>query len=234
VAKTPAPKQNSSLIKILVVGVVVVGVLFKMTEPEPVTKKKASNRPTGQSTSSSKKKKDTFTKEDYSAQFASVETEMKNSFKPVIASKSTNSMLQQLTTNGIPALFAGGDPNWIYTGNMEIDGVPNALLENTSTGEGAYLRPGERWKQCTLKVVTEGSITLEGPSGYVKTIKVGTNDVQPVDPAAAGISPLPPAGNSPRTASGNLSGPIGPLEANIGDNSGEVPTENRRRNRRNR
>jgi hypothetical protein len=224
VPNTASAKPNSNLIKLLVGGLVLIGVLFKLTESEAVVKKKSSTRPDGTVTAS-KKKKDEFRPEDYTAEFASLTETTKNSFKPVIASKNANTQLTSLSPNGIPPLFAGGDPNWIYTGNMEVDGVPNALLENKSTGEGVFLRPKERWRKMVLREVGNDFIVLEGPNGYIKTVQLPSMEAfDMLSPAkvVVGTSPqtLPPAGPTPSgrfADSGGLTGVIGNTQANISD-----------------
>jgi hypothetical protein len=246
---TQAPKSN--LIKLLIGGAVVMIIAFKATESQPVVRKKSSGRPDATLTTKKKGKED-FLPEDYSAEFASLSERTKNSFKPLIASKNANSVLQPISPNAIPPLFAGGDPNWIYTGNMEVDGVPNALLENRQTGEGVFLRPRERWRKMVLREVGKDFIVLDGPNGYVKTVTIlDESATQTVAPAQVVVGTvggtLPPAGPTPngRQAFGNDgrnitgqigNGPNGGTQANIDEftNDGSFDPNNQQRGRRTR
>jgi hypothetical protein len=175
-----AKKQPSVLVKLgPLLGVL--GVILYFSSAPPAATAKTAKLPflPGQS----KSKKDLYLKEDYTAEFASFDTEINNSFKPLIVKKDPNSSMMAVNPNGIPSLFAGGDPNWIYTGNMTVDGVPNALLENTSTGEGVFLRPNERWRKLVMTEVLSDAIVLTGPNGYVKTVRIGVEESMTEAPA---------------------------------------------------
>ena len=145
----------------------------------------------------------------------------------------------------------------MYTGNMVVDGVPNALLENGGNGEGVFLRPGQHWKNLRLVSVKEDTIEVEGPEHEMKTIHFDDKSLGTSSTTSGALQPLPPAaiqgnlpaGPSPQATQPNgrrqrgqqanqanadaLIGPIGngtDLEASIDDTTSN--TNNTRKNRR--
>jgi hypothetical protein len=259
-AKQSQP-NNGSLKKLGIAGgVLLLIAVFFPGGSEPIKKGGKGNFQFAGGGSSGKKKTDLFEKEDYTAKFASIDSEMKNAFQPLVAKKDNEKNQKPLAVNAIPANFASGDGNWIYTGNMTVDGVPNALLENTQSNEGVFLRPGEKWKSMQLKEVRSDSIVLEGPNGYTKTVFFATNpEVKPVEPgrvaanstapgqpavgAATNAQTLPPAdanqGGGRRRrrdqqqstqASADLFGPIGGNVSELENNSLQNSFNNNREN----
>lgn len=223
--------NNSSMKRLGIIGgaLVLVAVLFPGGETTPLKKGKGNFQFAAGGGTSTKKKTDTYEKEDYTAQFASLESEMKNGFRPLIAKKSADSSMTPLASNGIPAAFASGEPNWVYTGNMAVNSVPNALLENTQSGEGVFLRPGERWKALILKEVRQDSIVLEGPSGFIKTVFFASqSELSPMDPVKSGVLPPATAGTNPGAATNPAAG----TNANNPANSEQNNSQDRRRRRR--
>ena len=231
--------QQSSLKKVLIFGLPILALVAffpsgSSNAPKGLSKTQqalldAKNGNTG--SSKSKKVDPLDMPEDHNApKFESVNASMKNTFVPLVTKKSGGNKTG--LPGGIPAWFADGEGNWVYTGNMTVNGVPNALLENTASGEGVFLRPGQKWKSLKLVSVHEDSIDLEGPNNEHKTI---FDEIAYV--ADAPISPLPPASpanipggnttqpgsdgsgngnrrrrgqnNGPVAGDGGLSGPIG-------------------------
>jgi hypothetical protein len=143
------------------VAVAIVG--YTMTAPEsgaakkPTTKK--SNKPVV-----AKKGTEIFTEEDKNASFPRIQVEFKNAFVPLVA-KDGGIGGSDAAANKIPSSFSGGDANWVFTGTVEVDGVRQALLENRNSGDGVFLRSGQRWKNCVVKRVNQDSVVIEGPSG---------------------------------------------------------------------
>ncbi|MBX7134922.1 MAG: hypothetical protein K1X67_19825 [Fimbriimonadaceae bacterium] len=163
-----------SLLKKPIFWIAVVGLsgaAWVATSPED-TGKKAVPKVAKRST---KKKVDVkFTREDFEAKFAPVKSDLKNVFVPVIAKTSGLGGADGLA-NVIPAEFAGGDGSWTYTGNAEVDGVPTALLENRASGDGVFLRAGERWKSAVVVSIGPNNVVMKGPSG-TKTFALVDNE----------------------------------------------------------
>ena len=113
---------------------------------------------------------DEFTPQDYTAKFAVLNQTPKNAFKPLIVRDNGTGGLKgrlAIRTNGIPLDLAGGEGNWAYSGMAVINGKPTALVENSGTGEGVFLKVGQKWKRATVRKVTDTSLVLIGEDGRV-------------------------------------------------------------------
>ncbi|MFN8140115.1 MAG: hypothetical protein U0R49_09995 [Fimbriimonadales bacterium] len=110
-----------------------------------------------------------FDEADYKAKFQAVSTAAKNVFMPV-AGLSSGAPGIPSKTDAIPAAFAGGDSNWVYTGTAEVDGVPVALFENTSDREGVFLKHGERWKSSRVLQIGPDYVVLASESGLTHRV----------------------------------------------------------------
>lgn len=156
-----------------------------------------------------KKDKETdLTDEDYKAKFASITTPARNIFAPLVSrSKGLRGSSGSIDQGPmmIPPELTLGQATWTYTGMAEVDGVPTALVENSETQEGVFLKRGEKWKLATIYSISEDALVLSGPDGVRHTVKVsGSESAEPaVQPAnnAGGFQPL--------RISPNMSGPIG-------------------------
>ena len=196
----PNPKQSSSLKKLLFLGaglVVIVVVAFP-SGSAPTTD---AHPPKTVVATSSTKKDSLYTKEDENAKFERISAATRNSFVPLV----TKGMGGKLGIDGIPINFTGGEGSWTYTGNMTVDGIPNALLENSVSGDGVFLRPGQHWKTLRLIAVKDDSIELEGPDGSRKTVFFADKSLNVTSSSGNNLSPLPPA-----AIQGNL--PSGPAQ----------------------
>lgn len=137
---------------------------FFLTEPETTKgsslkatpRKKAAVKPGATSV--------VFTEEDSKATFNRVSEPPRDAFRPIVARRGGIGGGDGLA-NGLPSDFTGGEGNWVYTGSAEIDGVTSALLENRTSGEGVFLKRGERWKSASVISVGSRSIVMRGPSG---------------------------------------------------------------------
>ena len=189
-----ATTQNKKSSMPLLVGVLVVALAFGMMGGGGgATAKKGTAM---QFPTATKKKKSgdiEYLPEDEKAQFASIEGGLPNAFKPAVQKKIAVGSAK--TSNAIPPIFTSGETGWIYTGNMEVNGGQNALLENGGTGEGVFLKPGEKWKSMTLRQVKTDSIVLRAEDGFEKEIFFGSNQSD----AAQTVAPVNP-GPAPRMA----------------------------------
>lgn len=162
---------------------------------------------------------DQFTDQDYSAHFASVALPAsKDAFKPLVYRKDVAARNGAAQLNAIPSDFAGGDANWLYTGTAAVDGVPEALFENKSTGEGVFVQHGAHWKNATVQEITPTTVLLDGPSG-TKLLQLVSEEPVAAATTTPGATPAAGAnGTAPVTppVNGALTGPI--------DNSTVTPT----------
>ena len=153
-------------------------------------------------TKSAKSKGTVFLAEDYSATFKPVTAAARNVFQPLIARSGVGGLGGLSGPVGVPTELTMGEQNWVYTGMAEVDSVPTALLENTTTQDGIFLKQGERWKQATVYQITPDVLTLVGPDGMHHFVKVLGSE-EPIEQMPVGVRPLavtPPP---------NLQGPIG-------------------------
>jgi hypothetical protein len=221
VAKVSRPIIYAALFGVVAYAAVV------LTEPETPTKKT-----TKKTTATAKKNaNDPYLPQDYKAKFERVNLPVKNAFKPLVVRQSAGGALDSLRLDGLPAGFAGGDPNWRYTGTAEIDGVRVALIENHVSGDGVFLKVGETWNQTVLTSIETEAIVMVGPGGAVRRIRLG----EPEESRVASGNTVPNQGMAavPPVRVGGISGPIsaGPLDG--GMNLESAP-RNRGRNRNNR
>jgi len=213
-------KDSSRLVWYAVGGLALFGILWMATAPNAPAKtvKKMASRPLASSTVD-----DQFTAEDYKTRFpalAILKTEPKDSFKPLVYRKDVVGKNGTSTLNAIPADFAEGDSNWLYTGTAVTDGVPEALFENKSTGEGVFVQHGAHWKKAVVEQITPTTVLISGPSGtkLLQLVneeptedKSATTTATPgavsitagATPADAGTTPVSPTVTAP------MSGPIG-------------------------
>lgn len=145
-----------------------------LTNPEDAPKKSTPSRVTKKKTSN-KKTTVQFIDADFEADFKPLNSELKNAFQPIVIRKSGGFGGGEGAANVIPADFTGGDTGWVYTGNAEIDGASMALLENRTTGEGVFLKAGERWKSAAVSKILTDAVVMSGPSG-IKTFTLVTEE----------------------------------------------------------
>lgn len=173
------------------VGVVALGAIaWVATTPEQDTKSGITARKFTAKKSTSRQGEPVFVKEDYDAKFELVNIELKNSFQPIVARRGAGLSGGEGQANAVPPDFTGGETGWFYTGSAEIDGVRSALLEHRPTGEGAFLKTGERWKSAMVAQVLADSVVMKGPSG-TKTFSLVNEERIPS--LAGGFAPLPVA-----------------------------------------
>ena len=180
-------------------GIVAVAYVYTQDEPKTGTSKKKTTR---SSKAVVAKDKFGFSDEDYNPPAFAPVTFTKNAFQPVIV-RTRQAGEIAIAPDAVPAELAGGDPNWFYTGNAELDGKPTALLDNRVTMESEFVAQGQKWKRCTIVQILPQALVLAGPSGRkVKlTLSSGEATIVPGSNSryASGYQPVNPS----------LRGPIG-------------------------
>lgn len=193
-------KSLSMPVRLLLLAVIIVAA-WAVLSPDSSSVKKPTKKPVA--TRKVRAGEVEYTPDDYKVRFASAQGSLKDAFKPLVA-KAATSKGGSLIVNTVPATFAGGEANWVYTGTAEIDGVLQALLENRTTGEGVFLKVGETWKGSSVEEITEDSVVLVSPdTGLEKKLTLPADDS--ISPGPAGFAPAQLA-NPPA-----LRGNIGPL-----------------------
>jgi hypothetical protein len=173
------------------------------TEPDPAPAGTGTKRT---ATKTVNKKADVYLPEDYKAKFASLNEVPKDAFHPLVVRKTSGTQASPPDPDGIPFDATGGEPDWHYTGLVEVNGTKMALIENDSTGEGVYLRRGDRWKKIVVSSISDEALILVGPGGTPFRIKLGERGEEPAAPTGTNPTPLQP-----------------PLQGVIGAGSANVP-----------
>ncbi len=115
-----------------------------------------------------------FKPEDYSLRFATYVAPVKNTFKPLVVRQDTTKMTTSLP-GSLPLPFTGGG-DWVYSGRVIVNGVPQGLLENRTTGDSEFVFRGQRWKFSTILEIGSESIALQGPQGATFTLIAGASE----------------------------------------------------------
>ncbi|MEZ0325115.1 MAG: hypothetical protein ACAH95_04355 [Fimbriimonas sp.] len=190
----------------------VFGALFPAEEPvKPKVTKKTSKVST---------KVQAYTDDDFKLKFATYAEPVKNTFKPLVVRQDST---RSSSPGSLPLPFVGkGD--WVYSGRVVVNGVPQGLLEDRESGDSEFVFRGQRWKYSTILEIGADSIELQGPEGATITLIAGASEPAPTESVTA------PGAAAPVT--------VGPgLMGNIGVQPLPEATQNerpRRRNRRNR
>jgi hypothetical protein len=162
-----------------------------------------------------KKKTDQYVESDYSIKFAAASEPVRDSFRPLIIRDAPRG---NDLAGGIPSSYASGDGNWVYSGMATVNGVPQALLENRTTGDSEFVTRGERWRSAVIGTITADSLTLTGPSGAI-TLAAGGPTEPSVDPsvsAPGSVAPVP----VPQGLQGQIGANMGANPANSNNNGG--------------
>jgi hypothetical protein len=173
------PKPKSSLPKIIVGSVVLLGIVWYMTGSNDTSTKST--------TASTDKKKSTtnanslYTKLDYEITYDHpVGDSLQDKFIPLVY-KATGTTGTSGTIDHskltIPTNLTGGESNWAFTGTVNVDGKWSALVENGTSAQSAYIKPGDKWKTSTVDKVTENLLILRDLSGALAEVPMQA-DVQ--------------------------------------------------------
>ena len=180
---------------------------------KPTSKRKA--------TSFSKQAEWKFPADELNARFDPPSARMRDAFEPLIKAEKTMTKAEEEQLMKVPANLTGGEPSWIFTGVVEVDGVKMALLENLSTKLGMYVKQGDAWKKCRLASVAVESISLVGEDGVSQIVyrfnpnvvpkaKAPTDNGMPAQPGGPpGGGPGGPPPGQPGMRGGNRGGPPG-------------------------
>ena len=183
------PKKTNNLLYIMLGLTVVVAAAMNMAGDPPKASKVPSRLPQ-KNAATGPKSEVAIQDEDLKKTFPVYKEPLKDAYKQIVM-RTASLSLTNGSSNQIPASFAGGESNWIYTGSATMDGRTQGLVENTTTGEGAFLSPGQRWKTLVCTAIRDDGIVVTGPDGDVKTVALLT---EPKAEATPSVAPLNPAG----------------------------------------
>jgi hypothetical protein len=213
-------KKVSPVVMIAGAAVLCLGVV-KMTEPDTTPAKKTKAKAKAGSTT---QKASQYVEEDYTARFVTTTEPVRNTFRPLVTRQIAGGA-STVTPGLISTIFTGGEGNWMYTGMVTVDGVPQALLENRTTGDADFVSRGQRWKNATIGTITSESLTLLGEGGLSFTVKMGDAG-EPLGSGSVGASV------GPVTVPG-LAGTIGSGDVTLSPQPAQ-PNNDDRQNRRDR
>lgn len=194
-----ARKNNRMLIYGGVLAVAIAA--FVLTEPPKKTSTiEPSVRPKSTSSSTRGQKVSVFTEEDELARFDPLNEPISNAFKPSVVESGARKAGDRNVPNQVPPGFVNGETTWYYTGTVSFDGSTMVLIENSSNGQGEYLRVGQTIGSATVMDITNNSVTLAGPNGEVKRLILLENRPIVTD----------------REISASSNAPFNPMQGNIG------------------
>lgn len=119
---------------------------------------------------------DSFTDADLAAHFARYHGGKRNPFLSKLPAAK-------------PAAGAGGGERgeWTLTGINSINGVPNALVENGTTGDSVFLKPGDRWRG--LRVLSIGTDAVAFLNALGQQTHLAFRPLEAVPPGPGGRAP---------------------------------------------
>lgn len=201
-----AKKSNRGLIYGAVAVMGVAG--FLLTEPPKASGGLDSEGSGARRTSSRKENESVFTKEDEQARFARLDGGTKNAFRPLITETDGRAARLGVLANQIPPDYVNGESGWFYTGTAIVDGVPMALIEDTAKGQGSYLKVGESILDATVVQISPSAITVAGPNGATKILRLIEN--RPINDDVNAVVSSRSAPFDPGAGNASLRGSISP------------------------
>lgn len=178
---------------VLLAGYLVYGVVFPSDEPSSLGRK------TGTSVKKTVAETDyqpadyTFTVDPLSDTAA-----LKDAFRPLIVKNNGS------TAGGVPNI-----DNYTYSGMAAINGDASGLLENGQSGQGDFVKVGQRWHDTWLVIkIDPEEIQLKNDGGDVMTLMAGASAQKTASNAPA------PAYNGPMNPM--MVGPIGGQDLSVG------------------
>jgi hypothetical protein len=89
-------------------------------------------------------------------------------------------------TMNVPTVPINPFAQWSYTGTVHMGDITMALLENTQTREGQYVKPGDRFMGAQVKAITDQQVTLTNAGKPSLLAKADTINVTPLNQDAPG------------------------------------------------
>ncbi len=162
-AKISRPAVYTAVAAVAVYAVVL---LTQPDAPAPAHKKHPARRARADA--------DAFTAADLSAHFARYLGSKRNPFLSKLPAAK-------------PPPGAGERGEWNLTGINIINGVPNALVENSATGDSVFLKPGDRWRG--LRVISIGTDAVAFLNALGQQTHLAFRPLEAVPPAPGGREP---------------------------------------------
>lgn len=207
----------------LLLAVALLAIVYMALGEEPTAERrsrKVSTKPVA-----SKEYADGITQQDVDAKFEPLNQAPKDAFKPLVKRNTGRGQFESnASPDVIPAGFAGGESGWTFTGIVDTNGETEALLENKANGGSVFLTVGETWKDLTVQAIGGSTLSISGPDGKVRVIRLSEGDsVLPNVSIARGSEPMNP------TLSGPINGRLEITPSNRPDRSSRAEITNETR-----
>ncbi|HEX5322385.1 MAG TPA: hypothetical protein VFW40_01265 [Capsulimonadaceae bacterium] len=216
VSSVPAkkPRDLTRIIMWSLVGIAAAVLVYAYGAPTPPTGHTRAKR-TSPTAAVASADLNAIQPEDLTAHFARYAGGKRDPFVPLIATVASNA-----------AGKAGDQGQWLLTGISSINGIPSALVENSASGESAFLTVDEQWHGLKVKSIASDAVVFVNQLGQ-ETRLAFASEAAPDQTAGAGASPpgnLPSASQvRPLPRIGNL--PPLPIPTNNVPNNA-VPAAN--------
>ena len=181
-----APKSNVKTWLLVAAVVLIIGLALPSEEvPASRPKRKVTKKSSGAQAG-------LVTKADFTAKFPTFTERPVDAFRPAVFRRKPEptNLPSKITADGVVPGDLGGDGNWVYTGQAQIDGATLGLLENRNSGEGVFVRPNENWNGNLIVTIADQFIVIRDKRGDLRTVKIGGPEATP--PPEPGVLPLRP------------------------------------------
>jgi hypothetical protein len=175
-------KVSRPIIYLAVLGAIGYAAVL-LTEPEAPARKAGTTR----TTASGPKAPLGFTAADLTASFPRYTGKNRDAFAPkIVARKRTAEAVAGGMVPPLPPGMATGI--WVLTGISSVNGVQSALVENSSTGETVFLKPGDLWSGMVVKGIEPEGVILVNAQGKSTRLVFA----QPPEEGGASKGTVPP------------------------------------------
>jgi hypothetical protein len=171
-------KVSRPVVYTLAAAVVGYGTLTLLTPQDEVTTKHKSR-----TTQSGQNKSDSYTDADYKAHFARYTPQNRNAFLPRIVP--SHSAAAGQAGKAQPGKL-GQAGTWTLTGISKLDGLRNALVENTATHESVELSLGQTWNGLRVIAIRDDAVDFVDAKGKRSSISFEVQVAVPGGRAAPG------------------------------------------------
>jgi hypothetical protein len=177
VSSVPAKKPDvARIVTWSVVGILLLVGIYIYATPTPQSKTAKGKHP-GQATTILASADNAILPQDLTAHFPRYSGGKRDPFIPLVASAATSASSQ------------ANQGEWLLTGISSINGVPSALVENSSTGESAFLTDGESWRGLKVKSISSDSVVFENTLGQETHLGFSDSGASQAGTSTAGGAP---------------------------------------------
>ena len=197
------PKLSKPIQWTLILSLFAVVVVFLLPNNQPTTNSRPKTRHTTPASDANG-----ISYDDLNAHFPLYKASTRNPFAALVEAPTAQNI-------GLPVIGAvsAQTSGWTLTGINTVDGVTNALVENTATNGSTFLHVGDTWQGLTVKAIDPDGIVFTNGAGqptrlsFVTTAPDTTTPGAPAGiPSVSAITPLPPMPLAGQTRRGRRRG----------------------------